>query len=85
MTQLDNPATLAQLQVLVDDMEDQLRLAQLGLSLLRAQLAVLMLRSWTCGLPTMYSPSSALTLTAYLLTRTATRLPTMTDQFTYAY
>jgi hypothetical protein len=41
MMQLNDPATLAQLQVLVDDMEDQLGLAQLGLSLLRVQLAVL--------------------------------------------
>jgi hypothetical protein len=41
MTQLNDPATLTQLQVLVDNMEDQLGLAQLGLSLLRVQLAVL--------------------------------------------
>jgi hypothetical protein len=27
-------------------------------------------QSWTCGLPPMYSPLTALTLTAYLLTRT---------------
>jgi hypothetical protein len=40
------------------------------------------LRSWTCGLPTMYSSSSTLTLTAYILTRTATRLPTLTNRMT---
>jgi hypothetical protein len=34
-----------------------------------------MLQSWTCGLLPMYSPLTALTLTAYLLTRTVTRLP----------
>jgi hypothetical protein len=39
-----------------------------------------MLRSWTCGLLPMYSPLAALTLTAYLFTRTATRLPTLTDR-----
>jgi hypothetical protein len=44
-----------------------------------------LLRSWTCGLPPMYSPLTALTLTAYLLTRTATRLPMLTDRLTYAY
>jgi hypothetical protein len=42
MTQLDNSAALASLQVLVNEVEDQLGLAQLGLSLLRAQLAVQM-------------------------------------------
>jgi hypothetical protein len=41
-----------------------------------------MLQSWTCGLPSMYSPSSALTLTAYILTRTATRLLMLTDRLT---
>jgi hypothetical protein len=42
MTQLNDPSVLTNLQVLVDDAEDQLGLAQLALSLLRAQLAVLM-------------------------------------------
>jgi hypothetical protein len=42
MTQLDNSSALASLQVLVDEVEDQLGLAQLTLSLLRAQLAVQM-------------------------------------------
>jgi hypothetical protein len=41
MTQLNDPSALTQLQVLVDDVEDQLGLAQLTLSLLRVQLAVL--------------------------------------------
>jgi hypothetical protein len=40
-----------------------------------------MLRSWTYGLRPMYPPFTALTLTAYLLTWTATRLPMLTDDF----
>jgi hypothetical protein len=39
-----------------------------------------MLRSRTCGLLPMYSPPTALTLTAYLLTWTASRLPMLTDR-----
>jgi hypothetical protein len=39
-----------------------------------------MLRSQTCGLLPMYSPLTALTLTAYLLSWTATRLPMLTDR-----
>jgi hypothetical protein len=41
-----------------------------------------MLRSWTRGLPPMYSPLTALTLIAYILTQTATRLLMLTDQLT---
>jgi hypothetical protein len=44
-----------------------------------------LLRSWTCGVPPMYSPLAALTLTAYILTRTDTRLLMLTDRLTYAY
>jgi hypothetical protein len=44
-----------------------------------------LLRSRTCGLLPMYSPLTALTLTAYILTRTATRLPMLTDRLTYDY
>jgi hypothetical protein len=43
------------------------------------------LRSRTCELLPMYSPLTALTLTAYLLTQTATRFPVLTDRLTYAY
>jgi hypothetical protein len=39
-----------------------------------------MLRSWTRGLLPMYSPLTALTLAAYLLTRTTTSSPTLTDR-----
>jgi hypothetical protein len=46
---------------------------------------LILLRSWTCGLRPMYSSLTALTLTAYLLTRTATRLPMLTDRLTDAY
>jgi hypothetical protein len=38
-----------------------------------------MLRSWTRELLPMYPPFTALTLTAYLLSWTATRLPMLTD------
>jgi EamA domain-containing membrane protein RarD len=41
-----------------------------------------MLRSWTRGLLPMHSSSTALTLTAYLLTRTAMRLPMITNCLT---
>jgi hypothetical protein len=41
-----------------------------------------MLRSWTCGLLSMYSSRTSLTPTAYLLTRTATRLPVLIDTLT---
>jgi hypothetical protein len=39
-----------------------------------------MLRSWTRGLLPMYSPLTALTLTAYLLSWTVMRLPMLTDR-----
>jgi hypothetical protein len=39
-----------------------------------------MLRSRTCGLLPMYSPLTTLTLTAYLLSWTAMRLPMLTDR-----
>jgi hypothetical protein len=52
----------------------------------KARIPILrLLRSWTCGLPPMYSPLTALTPTAYLFTWTAMRLPMLTDQLTYAY
>jgi hypothetical protein len=40
------------------------------------------LRSWTRELLPMHSPLTALTLTAYLLSWTATRLPTLTNYLT---
>jgi hypothetical protein len=44
-----------------------------------------MLRSWTRELLPMHSPLTALTLTAYLLSRTTTRLSMLTDRLTHAY
>jgi hypothetical protein len=44
-----------------------------------------MLRSQTYELLPMHPPLTALTLTAYLTARTATRLPMLTDRLTYAY
>jgi hypothetical protein len=41
-----------------------------------------MLRSWTRELLPMHPPFTALTLTAYLLSRTATRLPMLTNCLT---